>query len=74
MATFELIGSLSITFGIEIFTRSLEGIFFQYLTNTAASVREMGVKQVKSMATSFGVEWITTTLIPKVVESYNVEQ
>ena len=74
MATFELIGTLSITFGLEIFTRSLEGIFFQYLTNTAASVREMGVKQVKAMANSFGAEWITTILIPKVVESYNVEQ
>ena len=43
MAIFELIGELSSEFGIEIFQRSLEGLFFQYMTNTAAAVRKMGV-------------------------------
>ena len=40
MAVFELIGELSAAFGIEIFQRSLETIFMQYLTNTAASVED----------------------------------
>ena len=43
MAIFELIGELSVAFGVEIFERSLEPIYMQYLTNTAASVRMMGV-------------------------------
>jgi hypothetical protein len=43
MAIFELIGKLAIEFGKETFMRSLSTIFFTYLTNTAASVRCMGV-------------------------------
>ena len=39
MATVELIGDFSLAFGKDIFVRSIESIFMQYLTNTAASVR-----------------------------------
>ena len=58
MAIFELIGQLSAEFGIELFQRSLEGLFFQYLTNTAAAVRKMGVEKVGVLAERFGEEWI----------------
>ena len=54
MAIFELIGQLSSEFGIEIFYRSLEGLFFQYLTNTAAAVRKMGVAKVGQLAERYG--------------------
>lgn len=74
MGTFELIGNLAITFGKDIFDRSLSTIFFTYMTNTAASVREMGVSKVKSLGEAFGEDWIMMTLIPKAVESFNVEQ
>ena len=74
MAIFELIGQLSAEFGIELFQRSLEGLFFQYLTNTAAAVRKMGVEKVGVLAERFGEEWIVSNLIAKVVECYNVEQ
>lgn len=51
MGVIELIGDLSIKFGKEVFIKSLESIFMQYLTNTAASVREMGISKVKQIAT-----------------------
>jgi serine/threonine-protein phosphatase 2A regulatory subunit A len=74
MAIFELIGELSIAFGLEIFQRSLEPIFMQYLTNTAASVRNMGVEKSAAMAKAFGPDWVVANFVPKVVEHYNVEQ
>ena len=73
MAIFELIGELSVAFGLEMFVNKLEGIYFQYLTNTAASVRNMGVEKSGDLATSFGEEWVVSSLIPKVVDSYNVD-
>ena len=44
------------------------------MTNTAAAVRKMGVAKVGVLAERFGEQWIVATLIPKVVECYNVEQ
>lgn len=74
MAIFELIGELSVAFGMEMFTNKLDGIYFQYLTNTAASVRNMGVKKSGELAAAFGEQWVVDSLIPKVVDSYNVDQ
>lgn len=74
MGTFELIGDLSVIFGMDIFDRSLKTVFFTYMTNTAASVREMGVAKVKTLGEAFGADWITSTLVPAAVESFNVEQ
>ena len=74
MAALELIGDLSLCFGKDPFVRSIESIFMQYLTNTAASVREMGIEKSAEMAQKFGSDWVLTSYIPKVVESYNVEQ
>ena len=54
MAIFELIGTLSLEFGLEHFKNNLETIFFTYLTNTAASVRNMGVAQAEKLAEAFG--------------------
>ncbi len=50
MAVIELVGDLSIKFGRDVFIKCLEVIFMQYLTNTAAAVREMGIAKVKQMA------------------------
>ena len=74
MATVELIGEFSIEFGKDAFQRSIESIFMQYLTNTAASVREMGIEKAGEMAQKFGSDWVMNNFIPKVVECYNVEQ
>jgi len=43
MAVFDLIGTLGVLFGKEIYQAKLSGIFMGYLHNTAASVRKMGI-------------------------------
>ena len=75
MAIFEFIGIVGAEVGRETFNATLENIFFQYLDNNAASVRQMGVKKVGDLANdkSFGREWVKTRLIPKAVECYNVD-
>jgi hypothetical protein len=44
MAVFELIAELALIFGKETCLKHLQPIFMGYLTNTAASVRQMGIK------------------------------
>lgn len=66
MAVFELIGNLSSAFGKDVFSKSLESIFLQYLTNTAASVREMGITKAAELAVNFRETWVVDTFIPKV--------
>ncbi len=46
----------------------------QYLTNTAASVRNMGVEKSAVLAKTFGADWAINNFVPKVVDSYNVDQ
>jgi serine/threonine-protein phosphatase 2A regulatory subunit A len=74
MGVIELVGDLSLKFGREIYMKSLEGIFMNYLTNPAASVREMGVSKVQSMAVLFKSDWVVTSFVPKIVETYGVEK
>ena len=74
MAVYELIGELGLAFGESIYQRQLAEIFMSYLTNTAASVRMMGVKMIGKLAKAFGTNWVQESLIPKVVESYNIDQ
>ena len=50
MATVELLGDMSLTFGKDVFMKSIEPIFMQYLTNTAASVRDMGIQKSAEIA------------------------
>ena len=74
MAVFELIGDLSKVLGKDIFLKHLEGIFISYLSNTAASVREMGIKKSKELAEKFKAEWVMSSFIPRVTEMYNVDK
>ena len=50
--------------------KSIDPIFMQYLTNTAASVREMGITKSAEIAKSFGADWVVTNYIPKVIENF----
>jgi serine/threonine-protein phosphatase 2A regulatory subunit A len=43
MAVFELIADLALIFGKDVYCKQLQSIFMGYLTNTAASVRQMGI-------------------------------
>ena len=45
-----------------------------YLNNTAASVREMGIKKSKEVAEKFKADWVIQNYIPKVIENYNVDK
>ncbi len=74
MGVIELVGDLAVKFGKEIYVKQLEPIFMQYLTNTAAAVREMGILKLKKMATQFKTEWVVTAFVPKIIEQFNVEK
>jgi hypothetical protein len=43
MSVFELIADLAVLFGKDAYCKHLQSIFMGYLTNTAASVRQMGI-------------------------------
>lgn len=45
-----------------------------YLTNTAASVREMGILKAKDLAATFKSDWILSNFVPKVVDNYNQDK
>jgi serine/threonine-protein phosphatase 2A regulatory subunit A len=74
MAVFETVGDLSVKFGKDTFMKHLEPLFMSYLTNTAASVREMGIVKIEFIAKEFGSEWISSVLIPKVQKTYEEDQ
>lgn len=74
MAVIELVGDMAIKFGKDTFFKHLEPIFMQYLTNTAAAVREMGIRKVQKMAEQFTGTWVTTFFVPKIADCYNTEK
>ena len=67
MAVFDLIGTLGVLFGKEIYQAKLSGIFMGYLHNTAASVRKMGIQKVEELAKTFKEDWIVQEFIPVVI-------
>ena len=50
MAVIELIADLAIILGKDVYYKQLKSIFMLYLTNTAASVRNMGVEKSALLA------------------------
>ena len=74
MAVFELLADLAIIFGKESFKKHLSTIFMGYLTNTAASVRDMGVEKSGVLAKTFKEEWIMNEFIPVVINHYTVDK
>jgi len=74
MAVIELVGNFATIFSKEVFVKHLEPIFMTYLTNTAASVREMGILKIKDIAEKFKADWIISSFIPKLIENYNVDK
>ena len=62
---YETLAKLGVKYGLEVFKNNIEGLFFNYLTDNVASVREIGIKSLSSLIQQFGVSWVTTGLIPK---------
>jgi hypothetical protein len=53
MGVFELIAELGLIFGKDVFCKNLQATFMGYLTNTAASVRKMGIEKSGILAAAF---------------------
>lgn len=49
-------------------------LFMQYIQNTAASVRESGVKLSEKLAKSYGEKWIIQDYMPFVLAAYDVDK
>ena len=62
---YQTLAQLGTYYGIEIFKSSIEPLFFNYLSDSVASVREVGVECLKKLIEKFGSAWITSGLIPK---------
>jgi len=50
MAVMELLADIGLLFGIDVFCDKLQTIFMDFLNNTAASVREMGIDKSALLA------------------------
>jgi serine/threonine-protein phosphatase 2A regulatory subunit A len=74
MAVFELIADLALIFGKETYCKHLQSIFMSYLTNTAASVRQMGIAKSRELASKFGAQWVLDEYVPVVNNHYNVDK
>lgn len=74
MGVFELIADLGIIFGKEAYCKHLQSIFMGYLTNTAASVRQMGIEKSSILAKAFKSDWIMAEYIPVVNNHYTVDK
>ena len=74
MSVFELIADLGIIFGKEIFIKHLQSIFMGYLSNTAASVRNMGISKSATLGHAFKSDWIMNEYVPVVINHYSVDK
>ena len=62
---YETLAKLGANYGLEVFKSSIESLFFNYLNDNVASVREVGINSLKLLNEKFGSAWIVSTLIPK---------
>lgn len=62
---YDTLARLGANYGLEVFKASIEGLFFNYLSDTVSSVREVGINSLPILIEKFGTTWITTSLIPK---------
>ena len=62
---YDTLARLGIKYGLDVFKANIEGLFFNYLTDNVASVREVGIKSLSSLIKQFGPSWVTGNLIPK---------
>lgn len=70
-SVYETLAKLGIHYGLEIFKSSIENIFFNYLLDNVASVREVGVKNLELLISKFGVNWVIGQLLPKLQNHFS---
>ena len=62
---YDTLGKLGVKYGLEIFKKNIEGLFFNYLMDNVASVRNIGIKNLPELIKQFGTDWVKNDLIPK---------
>ena len=62
---YETLAKLGTNYGLEAFKSNIETLFFNYLNDNVASVREVGIKSLPSLIQKFGNSWLVSSLIPK---------
>ena len=68
---YDTLAKLGVRYGVEIFQNNIEGLFFNYLSDNVASVREIGIKSLFLLIQQFGNNWVINCLIPKLQNQLN---
>ena len=68
-----LVVELGQVLGLDTFTRSLEDIYFLFLSDSTQAVREAGVERTSLLAMSLGRDWVQMRLLPKLREIFTRE-
>jgi serine/threonine-protein phosphatase 2A regulatory subunit A len=66
---YETLAKLGANYGLDVFKNNIEPLYFNYLSDTVASVREIGIQSLKILINKFGSSWIVSNLVPK-LQSY----
>ncbi|OMJ90390.1 hypothetical protein SteCoe_7309 [Stentor coeruleus] len=57
--------------GDEIFTRSLQDIYFNFLIDPICEIRNSGVQTLTEVVSLLGDDWVTAELLPKLQDIYH---
>jgi serine/threonine-protein phosphatase 2A regulatory subunit A len=68
------VSSLALRFGKDVYCKHLQSIFLGYLSNTASSVRNMGITKSEKLAEQFGPDYIINEYVPVVINSFRAEK
>ena len=62
---YDTLAKLGIHYGIDLFKSSIENLYFNFLADNVASVREVGIKSLEKLIGKFGSSWVLSQLLPK---------
>ena len=62
---YDTLAKLGIKYGLEAFKNNIEELFFNYLLDNVASVRNIGIKNLAELIKQFGTNWVRINLLPK---------
>jgi hypothetical protein len=74
MATIELVGDISVCVSKDTYFAKLHDIFIQFMTNSAAAVRDMGIQKVPLLMQKFGYQFAKEYLMKEAEKVYNQEK
>ena len=73
-AVYDLIADFGVALGKDSFDKTLRDIFFGFLTDTAASVRNEGIKKLGELSVAYRNDWVIDEVIPKLNEIYDQDK